>query len=63
MAYANAQIDTAKGVLICSSADVAALAPGNLLLPEGVYHSYDYPFYYFNIRANAADRINRFLSN
>jgi hypothetical protein len=62
MAYANAQIDAAKGVLICSSADVAELAPGNPLLPEGVYHSYDYPFYYFNIRANAANRINHFLS-
>ncbi len=63
MDYANAQIDTAKGVLICSSANVAELAPGNALLPEGVYHSYDYPFYYFNIRANAANRINHFMSN
>jgi hypothetical protein len=62
MAYASAQIDTATGVLICSSANAAELAPGNLLLPEGVYHSYDYPFYYFNIRANAADRVNHFLS-
>ena len=63
MDYANAQIDTAKGVLICSSANVAELAAGNALLPEGVYHSYDYPFYYFNIRANAANRINHFMSN
>ncbi len=63
MDYADAQIDPAKGVLICSSANVAELAPGNALLPEGVYHSYDYPFYYFNIRANAANRINHFMSN
>ena len=63
MDYANAQIDTAKGVLICSSANVAELAPGNPLLPEGVFHSYDYPFYYFNIQANAANRINHFRSN
>jgi hypothetical protein len=62
MDYANAQVDTAKGVLICSSANVAQLAPGNPLLPAGVYHSYDYPFYYFDIRANAANRINHFLN-
>jgi hypothetical protein len=62
MNYANAQIDTAKGVLICSSANAAELAPGNALLPAGVYHSYDYPFYYFDITANATNRINHFLS-
>jgi len=62
MDYANAQIDTAKGVLICSSGNVAKLAPGNLLLPEGVYHSYDYPFYYFDITANAANRIHHFFT-
>jgi hypothetical protein len=62
MDYANAQIDTAKGVLICSSANVAKLAPGNPLLPEGVYHSYDYPFYYFDITANAANRIHHFFT-
>ena len=62
MDYGNAQIDTAKGVLICSSANVAKLAPGNQLLPEGVYHSYDYPFYYFDITANASNRINHFFS-
>jgi hypothetical protein len=62
MDYANAQVDTAKGVLICSSANVAELAPGNQLLPEGVYHSYDYPFYYFDIGANAGNRIALFLN-
>lgn len=59
--YADARIDTAKGVLICSTADVDKLAPGNAFLGKGVYHSYNYPFYYFNIRENAANRVKIFL--
>lgn len=55
--YADAQVNKARGVVICSTADVNLLSPGNALLPKGVYHSFDYPFYYFDIRANAADRI------
>jgi Protein of unknown function (DUF3089) len=62
MSYANAQINTAKGVLICSSANVKKLAPGNAVFPEGVYHPYDYPFYYFDIRANAANRIAHYFN-
>ena len=61
MNVANAQVDAAKGVLICSSAPVAKLAPGNQLLPEGVYHSFDYPFYFFNIQANAQNRVNHYF--
>jgi hypothetical protein len=59
--YADARVDKAKGVVICSSADVEALAPGNQTFPKGVYHSFDYPFYYFDIRHNAATRVDRFL--
>jgi hypothetical protein len=61
-AFADAQIDTAKGVLICSSAPEAQLEPGTAQVPAGIYHSYDYPFYYFNIRANAANRISHFMA-
>ena len=60
--YADAQIDTAKGELICSTADPSTLAPGNAMVAGGIYHNYDYPFYYFDIRANAANRIARFLA-
>ena len=59
--YADACVDNAKGVLICSTADVDKLAPGNAFLGKGVYHSYNYPFYYFNIRENAANRTKIFL--
>ena len=60
--YADAQIDTAKGELICSTADPSTLAPGNALVAGGIYHNYDYPFYYFDLRENAAKRIARFLA-
>jgi hypothetical protein len=61
--YADAQVNKAKGVVICSTVDVNLLSPGNALLPKGVYHSFDYPFYYFDIRANAADRVAHYFSN
>ncbi|MEI6577144.1 MAG: DUF3089 domain-containing protein [Bacteroidota bacterium] len=62
--YADARVDTTKGVLICTSANENKIAIIDSLsgFPKGVYHSFDYPFYYFNLRQNAADRIQKFLS-
>ena len=60
--YADAKVDTAKGVLICSTADEAALHALSPGFPSGVYHSFDYPFYYYNLRANAANRVAKYLS-
>jgi hypothetical protein len=60
--YADAQIDTAKGELICSTADPGTLDPGNAMVTAGIYHNYDYPFYYFDIRANAENRIAHYLN-
>jgi len=51
----DAQIDKTKGVLICSTADANALSP------TGIYHTYDIPFYYYNLRANAQNRVDKFL--
>jgi hypothetical protein len=51
----DAQIDKTKGVLICSTADANALSP------TGIYHIYDIPFYYYNLRANAQNRVNKYL--
>ena len=59
--YADARVAKAKGVVICSTVDVDKLSPGNQVFPKGVYHRYDYPFYYYNLRENAAVRTNRFL--
>ena len=59
--YADARIDKAKGVVICSTVDVEKLSPGNQVFPKGIYHHYDYLFYYFNLRENAANRTNKFF--
>ena len=62
--YADAKVDVTNGVLICSTAPEAtiyALLQG--AYPLGVYHTFDYPFYYYNLRANAANRVAKFLSN
>jgi hypothetical protein len=61
--YADARVDIANGVLICSTADENKIAILDSLsgFPKGVYHSFDYPFYYFNIRQNAANRIQKFI--
>ena len=62
--YADARVDTVKGILICTTADESRLAIIDSLsgFPKGVYHSFDYPFYYYNIRQNAANRIQKFLN-
>jgi len=59
--YADARVDINKGVLVCSTADSTALYQFTAPFGMGVYHSFDYPFYFFNIRANAENRANKFL--
>ncbi|MCX6992644.1 MAG: DUF3089 domain-containing protein [Kiritimatiellaeota bacterium] len=60
--YADARIDITHGVLICSTADTNALAHFDTLAGFGIYHNFDYPFYYYNIRSNAANRTAKFLN-
>jgi hypothetical protein len=59
MNLADARVDHARGVVVCSSVDPAIYSAG---IP-GVYHSNDYPFYFFNVRANAAERIASYLAS
>ena len=61
--YADARVDTAKGVLICSTVsqtlvDVIDTAEG---FPDGVCHVLDIPLYYYDLRANALNRANKYL--
>ena len=50
-------------MLIASTPDASVLAPGTPGgFPAGVYHSYDYPFYYFDLQANAKRRIAAYLA-
>ena len=59
--YADAKVNKERGVVICSTVDVDKLSPGNNVFPKGVYHHYDYLFYYYNIGENAANRTEKFL--
>ncbi len=68
--YADARVDRSSGLLLCSTAEEAYSA--TIKTPEGIsinfaalgpgmYHMFDYWFYYFNIRENAENRVNKFL--
>ena len=60
MDYASAQVDLQRGVVVAAE---PAVAPdtGSSPWPKGVLHSFDIPFYYFNLRQNAKDRTDAFL--
>ncbi|WP_343186858.1 hypothetical protein [Anoxynatronum sibiricum] len=30
-------------------------------VPASIFHTFDFPFYYFNIRANAEERVANYL--
>jgi hypothetical protein len=56
---ASAQVDATRGVVVCKSVDAERYTiPG---WPTGVYHTYDYPFYFYNIRDNAQNRVDRYM--
>lgn len=59
LGLADARVDTAKGALICSSVDPNDYEVG---FPLGVYHTFDYPFYFFDVRANARARIHHYFA-
>lgn len=59
---ADARVDKARGVLVCSNQDTEDLTLGSDLFPQGVYHAYDYAFYYYNLRENAGRRIEAYLA-
>jgi len=60
--YADAQVDTAKGVLVTTTPSVETWSPGGPnAFPKGVFHSFDIPFYYFDVQANAKQRVTAYL--
>jgi hypothetical protein len=61
--YADAQIDIAHGVLVCRTAEEPFISDLETLagFPKGVYHSFDIPLYYYDLRANAQNRVNKYL--
>lgn len=56
---ADAQVDTERGVVICTT-EVEEYAPAALFGPESL-HSHDYDYYYENLRENVKTRAEAYL--
>jgi len=59
--FADARINLSKGVVECSSVNETDMFNLSGSMGPGIYHSFDIPFYYYNLRENALFRFNRFL--
>lgn len=61
--FADARIDVERGSVIVESVDPEIYSNGaEALFGPQSYHGQDYDFFYMNIRENAEDRIEAFLS-
>jgi hypothetical protein len=58
---ADAQINLARGVIICSTCNPDTFSQGPPAF-KGIFHNFDILFYFFNIRENADNRARIFLS-
>ena len=54
-------IDTERGTLKVTDVDKKEFVPGLSLFSEGVYHIYDYQFFYRNLQQNVNLRIKTFM--
>lgn len=54
-------IDSVRGTLKVTDVDKKKFVPGLPLFSEGVYHIYDYQFFYRNLQQNVGLRINTFV--
>lgn len=54
-------IDSVRGTLKVTDVDKKEFVPGLPLFNEGVYHIYDYQFFYRNLQQNVGLRINTFV--
>lgn len=59
---ADATLDLERGTVLCSTVDRDQFSANNGLFPKGVYHGQDYPFYYYDLEANAILRTDSFLA-
>jgi hypothetical protein len=57
--YCDAQINLTSGALTTNIPEGEELDIGSY--PEGVYHRYDYAFWYRNLEQNVGDRIQAYL--
>ena len=59
-AFCGAYIDPERGTLKVTGVDPADYPPMLSIFGEGVYHVYDYQFFYRNLQANVAERIEAY---
>ncbi len=58
--FCGAYIDPERGTLKVVGVDPADYPPMLSIFGEGVYHVYDYQFFYRNLQANVAERIKAY---
>ena len=58
----GAYIDMKRGTLKVTDVSREAYPPGPSIFPQGVYHIYDYQFFYRNLQENVAARIEAYFS-
>ena len=60
--FADARIDKERGTVICSTVDPAVYHSSDVgHFPLGIFHRFDFRFYYYNLKENAQERVERFL--
>lgn len=57
----GAYLDPDRGTLKVTDIDKADYPSSIPLFPDGVYHIYDYQFFYRNLQKNVGDRVNAFM--
>ena len=60
--YADATVNHARGVIVCSTVDPLDWAAPGSVFPLGVLHQCDYSFYYYDLQQNVADRVNAYFN-
>lgn len=60
-AFTGAYLDAERGTLKVTDVDETQYPPVLEMMPIGVYHFYDYQFFYRNLQENVRDRVNVFL--
>lgn len=58
----GAYLDSIRGTLRVTDVSPADFPPVLDIFPEGVYHLYDYQFFYRNLQANVKERTSNYLS-
>lgn len=58
--FADARLDTERGVVVCTSDEVPFTTMKELFGPASL-HQYDYNLYYENLRENVKTRVNQYL--